>query len=204
MNVSVPLSDLLNIPFDSFESMSALHLYVRILRHRLRKQHLELSFYRGIEQQLKQYTDKQLCEIEQFFEGEQLMEVPTDYRLWALTITFDPNRFTNIDLTDQNEQVLYIKYILMKTIRKFNIPFLYGSFEHHKNGRMHFHGVIAIYDKKEVEKYLLRKFTDNPKNKHCILWKPVDNINKWLDYINKESLDFISYKMIKKINSLDL
>lgn len=206
MNVTPSnLSNLLNHPFDSFESMSEIHLYIRQLRATIIKQHNELSYYRGITEYLKQYTPNQQLQLESFFETNQLSSIQTVDRLWAITITFDPNRFTNIDLTTPEEQQTYIKFQLMKTIRRFNIPFLYGSFERHKNGRVHFHGIISIYDITEIERYLKRKFTNNPQNKHCILWKPIDNLNKWIEYINKESLDYIYYqKPLNEKNSLDL
>lgn len=193
-----PLTNLLNLPFDSFESMSEVHLYVRRLRDTIRKQYFELSYYRDINQYLRKYSQHQLSNVELFYEYRKLDSIEMIDRLWAVTITFDPNRFHNIDLTSEEEQQLYIKFHLMKAIRRFNIPFLYGSFEKHKNGRTHFHGVVSIYDNTELEKYLLRKFTNNPRNKHCILWKAIDNLPKWLEYINKESLDFISYKNQKK------
>lgn len=208
MNGTPSLTNLLNTPFDSFPSMSEIHYYVRQLRTIIIKQHNELAYYRDTTEYLKRYTPHQLASCELFYEYKQVNELGLlcgSDRKWALTITFDPNRFTNIDLTTVEEQTLYIKYQLMKTIRRFNIPLLYGSFERHKNGRIHFHGIISIYDITEIEKYLKRKFTNNPQNRNCILWKPIDNMQKWLEYVNKESESYIYYsKPLNDINSLDL
>lgn len=205
MNGTATLTNLLNTPFDSFPSMSEIHLYIRQLRTILIRQHNELAYYRDTREYLKRYTQYQLSTCELFYEYNKLDEIDGSDRKWALTITFDPNRFTNIDLTTDEEQILYIKFHLMKAIRRFNVPFLYGSFENHKNGRIHFHGVISIYDITEIEKYLKRKFTNNPQNRNCILWKPIDNMTKWLAYINKESSSYIYYKQpLESLNSLDL
>lgn len=200
-----PLITLLNHPFDTFETMSEIHLYVRQLRDTIRRQQLELAHYRDIQYELRKYTGEQLHRLEYFFDSIKCSELVNDLDMkWAFTITFDPNRFKAIDLTPLEEQRNFIKIYLYKVIKKFEIPFLYGSFEQHKNGRIHFHGMMSIYNKDEVYRYLLRKFTNNPQNKHCILFKPIDNFNKWLEYINKESEDYILYKKPLANNSLDM
>lgn len=202
--VDDPLINLLNHPFDTFETMSEIHLYIRELRDTIRKQQLELAHYRNIQYALRKYTNEQQYRLEYFFESIRCPDLMNDSDMkWAFTITFDPNRFKAIDLTPVEEQKNYIKIYLYKLIKKYEIPFLYGSFEFHKNGRIHFHGMMSIYNKDEVYRYLMRKFSNSPHNKHCILFKPIDNFNKWLEYINKESDDYILYKKPLENNSLN-
>lgn len=114
------------------------------------------------------------------------------------TITFDPERFGPI--IPDNKAKDYILYILSMVIEKFANTRIYGSFEYHKNGNIHAHCIIVTYQQKEITQYLKSKFTNNPKNKHCIDCGPA-RVPQAKEYIEKESDHYFTsedYIVIKK------
>jgi len=105
----------------------------------------------------------------------------------ALTITYDPNYFPQLLITPLWEQENYIKRVLSKYINENRFKSVYGSYELQQNGRIHFHGIIPYYaNAEELENEMARHFTNHiGKRQKSVLIKPVNDIQGWLNYINK-------------------
>jgi len=106
--------------------------------------------------------------------------------LYFMTITFDPDRFDNLQFTSEEQQKSYILYALYK--HRQHINFMYGCFEKHQNGIIHSHILINFNDYREYkEKYfkeLKARFTRNMRNKYTIDIEPVKALDKVLQYID--------------------
>jgi len=105
----------------------------------------------------------------------------------ALTITYDINYFPQLLITPLWEQENYIKRVLSKYINENRFKSVYGSYELQQNGRIHFHGIIPYYaNAEELENEMARHFTNHiGKRQKSVLIKPVNDIQGWLNYINK-------------------
>jgi len=123
---------------------------------------------------------------------------------YAITITFDPCKFNYIlPVVPDNYQIKYIEECLHYNLSKDHITDIYGSFEKHKSGIIHFHGVLSSYKYPEdFNKSMISFFTNKVNSQKAILIKYVDDLPKWIDYINKESDIFISYNI--EINTLEI
>jgi len=105
----------------------------------------------------------------------------------ALTITYDPNYFPQLLITPLWEQENYIKRVLSKFINENRFKSVYGSYELQQNGRIHFHGIIPIYDYNKLDEEIANYFTSYTGTKQkAVKIKPVDDVQGWLDYINKK------------------
>lgn len=162
-------------------------------------------FYCDIEQHLSFSGSN----VSQFDISDQpiLTDLSNSGNFYAVTITFDPNRFENLDVITEESQQKYILTKLYDFLSKgYNVTELYGSFELHQSGVVHSHLLIGIYDWKQLYDFLLRQFSKTRRNKHCILIKPIDDMKKWIEYINKaESYEKQYYRLKQNDpNSLDL
>lgn len=196
--------------------------YIRLLKRELRKATLQNAYL--LEEEQKMYI-KELSDITSLpFNNEQLefSNVDVSGDAFAITATIDPSKFPQLMLVPQHEQIKYFKKIFSKLIIDGEITNLYGSFEAHQNGNIHFHGIIYMYFTYEAKyrleelissyltnrkyfriakSYDCRKQPDPDKGKNTIA-KLVTDFPGWFIYMNKKPLDFIEWK-IKK-NSLDL
>lgn len=130
----------------------------------------------------------------------------------AITITYDINYFPQLLITPLWEQENYIKRILSKFLKEKNINSVYGSYELQQNGRIHFHGIIPYYgDLLELEKEMAIYFTNHTgKRQKAVLIKQIDDIQGWLNYINKKDsykkfieyqMDYVLHHMTKKTSN---
>lgn len=124
----------------------------------------------------------------------------------AITITYDHKKFPQLFITPISEQIKYIEKVFSVLLYDNDITAVYGSFERQKNGFIHGHFITPYYGNyKHLENYISTYFTNGHNGKqHAVLIKPVDDINKWLQYINKKEdfKDYLEYNI--KIKTLDL
>ena len=186
--------------------------YIRTLKRELRKATIRNAYLLDKEQ--KMYI-KELSEIVSLpFNNEQieLDSVDVSGDAFAITATIDPSKFPQLILVPQHEQIKYFKKIFSKLIIDGEITNLYGSFEAHQNGNIHFHGITYMYATSQT-KYRLEELIssyltnrrykpDAPDKGKNTLCKPVTDFIGWFIYMNKKPLDFIEWKLKK--NSLDL
>lgn len=144
--------------------------------------------------------DREMIDFNHFWAGQFLDQFDSFY---AITITFDPQKFKQILIVPDSDQIVYIEKCIQLMIEGGFLTDLYGCFEYQKNGTIHFHGVFSSYKYPyELEKTFLEYFTNKIERQYAIKIKPVDNLQKWISYINKESTFFISYNIKKR--TLDL
>lgn len=133
-------------------------------------------------------------------EIESVDQLDENIQYAALTITYDINYFPQLIITPLWEQENYIKRILTKFLKEKNIKSLYGSYELQQNGRIHFHGMIPYYaNLEELENEMACHFTSHTgKRQKAVLIKWVDDIQGWLNYINKKDKykKLIEYQMV--------
>lgn len=158
----------------------------------------ELNYYKNIGSML---ANSDIGDIECYLERGCIEHytMPSNYQYAAHTITFDPSRFE--DLTNNEEQILYILNVIKKCLKKSLFNIIYGSFELTKNGIIHAHIITDCYGYENLMKQnnkLKRSFTHNPNNKHCVLSKFCDSPTKWLTYINKDPIEL--FKNVSKNN----
>lgn len=120
---------------------------------------------------------------------------------YFITITFDPEIIETLGLktVDLQKQYLLMKiydfqYSITDSIDHYNK--IYGCLEFQKNGTLHAHLLIQFTHCDEKSEYinelhegianLKYQFTDNVYNKRAIHWRPVDDLEKAVDYILKE------------------
>lgn len=216
-----PVASLLSKDYSKLNGFE-LEDYIRLLKKQLRKATLQNAYLLNEEQ--KMYI-KELKDIQSIpFNNEQLEleHVDVSGDAFAITATIDPSKFPQLILTPQHEQIKYFKKIFSKLIIDNEIPNLYGSFEAHQNGNIHFHGIVYMYFTYEAKyrleelisshltnrkyfriakSYDCRKQPDPDKGKNTIA-KPVTDFEGWFIYMNKKPLDFIEWKLKK--NTLDL
>jgi len=118
----------------------------------------------------------------------------------AITLTFDPKKFPQLIITPQYDQILYIQKVISNYLYGKMFNQIYGSFELQQNGNVHFHGIAPYYDEPRVlQSCLAAEFTNrNPLKQNAVLVKPVNDLEGWLTYINKESNDYLEYGIKKK------
>lgn len=121
----------------------------------------------------------------------------------AITITFDQQKHPQLIITPQYDQKKYIEKVISNLLYDKHITAVYGSFEKHKSGFIHTHLIVPHYgDYNNLLQTITNYFT-NRKKQHAVLIKKVDNLEKWLNYINKESDDFYEFNL-RKNNTLEL
>lgn len=125
---------------------------------------------------------------------EDHIQPNTDYL--AITMTFDPHKFKTIQLIPNNYQEEYYLKILSDLICNGELSEVYGCFEKHKNGVSHCHLITTGYnttDKiRKLESIIRPYLSNNERNKHAVVVKPVNEIDNWCLYINK-GLDLSNY-----------
>lgn len=109
----------------------------------------------------------------------------------GLTLTFDPSKFGRYSLPQWEKQ--YIFYALSQIIKAGVISRCTGSFEFHKDGRVHAHVLFkSRFSGQYVQDAITPYFTDNKSNKRAVLCKPAKFPNI-IDYIKKESDHYFRY-----------
>lgn len=142
------------------------------------------------------------CPVNYPYNREKMLitDIELPNRDWlAITITFDQQKHPQLILTPTYEQKKYIEKVISTILYEQHITAVYGSFERHKSGYIHSHIIIPHYGAyHNLYNKLVPYFTNRPIPKqHAILIKPVTDLDKWLNYINKESLDFIEFNVRK-------
>lgn len=165
---------------------------VKALFKQLNDQERELRYYKDIDMVLS-HSNQYRYNIEEYDKPILLnsSDLSDNIQYLSVTITFDPNRFENLEVITEESQK---KYILTKwndflINSKCNITELYGCFESHQSGIIHSHAIISLYDSILLKNYLLRQFSKTVRNKHCIDIKLVYDIQGILNYINKDEQD---------------
>lgn len=184
-----PIIRLLNVDYSKFSHQNDVDDYIRKLRKTVTTLKIQNDYLNKTESYLPKVLKKD-SDMVNFTRSviESCSQLPNVAYI-ALTITYDPRFFPQLIITPLWEQENYIKRVLANIINKEIIKSIYGSFELQVNGRIHFHGLIPFYGTSEIVKLedeLSGYFTDVKKNQKAILIKPVDDIPKWLNYINKK------------------
>lgn len=184
--------------------------YIRTLKHHLRKATIQNAYLLDVEQKMyiKELSDVSILPFNNMV--TELEDVDISGDSYAITATIDPKKFPQLILVPQHEQIKYFKRIFSKLIIDGELSNLYGSFETHQNGVIHFHGITYIYNTYEtkcrleqlISSYLTNtKYNPNSRFKNTLL-KSVDDTTKWFIYMNKNPVDNIEWKLRK--NTLDL
>lgn len=205
--MSIPY--LLNKDYSKFSTQFEVDDYIRKLRQELQTQYIRNQFLLNEEEYIKELKDQSIVvqNCDKLYHTDIEDQIGTPFEI---TATIDPQRFPQLCIIPEYNQIKYFKKIFSKLIIDNEITNLYGAFEKQKNGNIHFHGITYIYNNNEqsvtIEKSISSYLTNRPyrlnakfKNTQC---KPVRNITNWFTYINKESEDFIEYNLKKK--TLDL
>jgi len=160
-------------------------------------------FYRNIELTL---VDENRRHYQLLYKQEDTPMAFNDYQMrqnlmYFMTITYDPQRFDNFELTSEEQQKEYILYSLYKFRHQIN--FMYGCFEKQSNGFIHAHILINYTDAKEfinesltkLKSLFTRRFT-RKNQKQTIDNEVVKDLDKVLEYIDngdKEKCGFFLY-----------
>jgi len=142
------------------------------------------------------------CPVYYPFNREQMyvtdIELP-DRDYIAITLTFDQQKHHQLILTPTYEQKKYIEKVISNLLYEQLISAVYGCFEKHKSGFIHSHLLVPHYgDYNNIYNKLIPYFTNREfKKQHAVLIKPVKDLTKWVNYINKESSDFIEWNLKK-------
>jgi len=162
--------------------------YIRNLRSHVKQLTETIEFMTDIEQMLEAPQFSILTSTVQWNETE-ITEVYPGPDYLAITLTLDPNRFTNIKTVSIDNQKKYFKKILSQLYIDNEFNNIYGSFELQRNGNVHVHAITRMYNSPDNRNSLETAFkhylTNNPKNKHAVEVKPCTDISGWLKYINK-------------------
>lgn len=159
-------------------------LFKRLIKI-IHNQNKELMYYKSIEINLKH----NLSEFNEllFDQSDEPMSLNTKVSLDSLyfvTITFDPHRFDNLELSTEISQK---KYIIKQWHQlRHKISFVYGCFEKHKSGIIHSHCILETTDSESVMNQLMKAFSSKPNNKHAIDISEVRDISKCLRYIDTQ------------------
>lgn len=194
---------LLNVQYDRL-SGPELSSYIRELKSTVATLKLQNDYLSNKEQYIKDLSDVTVYP----FNCEKLepLHVERNGDAYAITATFDPQRFKQLCITPQYEQIKYFKKIFSKLIYDGEIDNLYCVFESHKNGNIHCHAITYIYNNEanrtRLENCIKCHLTNRSRNTTNTVIKPVDNVDKWFTYMNKEWYYSIEYNLRKK--SLDL
>ena len=126
------------------------------------------------------------------FNQSKILEVPknqTDYL--AITATFDPRRFKNINKVSIENQKNYFKKIISQLYIDNELDNIYGCFELQLNGNVHFHGLTRKYNTNfninNLKEVFNRYLTYDIKNRYTTIIKPVTDLSGWMSYINDET-----------------
>lgn len=146
-------------------------------------QNKELMYYKSIEINLK-HNLSEFNELA-FEQSDEPMALDSKVNLdslYFLTITFDPHRFDNLELSTEISQKRYIIRQLYEI--RHHVKFIYGCFEKHKSGIIHSHLVIDVNDVEYITDKLMRAFSSKPSNKHAIDITPLRHPQNAIRYID--------------------
>ena len=185
---------------------NSIETYIRKLRHELIKLYKENLTYQNIELIL---SNSNLSILP--FDNNIITKLPENF-YYSITSTLDPNRFLNLEFTTQENQIHYFKQIITTHITTDVYHHIYATFEEHKNGIIHCHAIIRIYDQsaskyKQILHAFTSKLTNQINSKINTIIKITSDIEGWLKYMNKETKEPpISFNMneIPIIQNLDI
>lgn len=205
--MSCQLAKLINKNYQKLTSQYEVDDYIRQLRFAVKELKLQNDFlletqsYLPIKQPINNYSFN-----DQQVNYEDIQDPEVDY--YAITLTFDSKKFPQLIITPDIEQIKYIKKVISTILYERLFTRVYGSFEKHKSGIIHFHGVIPLYksldNKINLDLLLKPYFTDSEHNKHAVLTKPVDDLQLWIKYINKPETYKIFLEWNFKKNTLEI
>ena len=200
------LIKLLNTNYHKYQAQYEVDDYIRQLREAVKTLKLQNDYLSKKESYIPLTVPRNYIFNNEFMDETEL-ENPTDNFI-AITITFDQKKFPQLIITPLSEQINYIKKVLSIFIYDESFTSIYGSFERQKNGYIHAHLIMPYYGNiLNLHDKLSPYFTNRSKSnkQYAVLIKPVDNLQKWFEYINKTETfkEFIEYNLIKK-NPLDL
>lgn len=180
---------LLNESYMDYKETHELVDYVRRLRSQVKQLTETVEFMTDIEQMLEAPQFSKLISTVQW-QDKQITTVYNDkVDHLAITVTLDPNRFTNIKSVSSENQKKYFKKILSQLYIDNEFNNIYGSFELQQNGNVHLHAITRMYNtphnRRSLEDAFKRYVTHNPKNRYAVEVKPCTDISGWLIYINK-------------------
>lgn len=188
-NILAVSADLLNESYMDYKETYQLVDYIRRLRSQVKQLTGKVEFMTDLEQQLEAPWFSPLCSTVMWSTNKRdTVYIPADYL--AITLTLDPNRFTNIKSVSIENQKNYFKKILSQLYIDNEFHNIYGSFELQQNGNVHLHAITRMYNTPhnihQLEIAFRRYLTNNPKNKYAVDIKPCTDIPGWLKYINKD------------------
>lgn len=129
---------------------------------------------------------------------------PPTYLKGKYAITLKPYLgffYESLNNYGQREMLIYAWYRLISRLDNISENELH--FERFKNGHLHGHGILDVGDREltEIEMQNIYKTVHSIIGKRgesmklCVTIKKIDNMEKWLEYINKENaLDPYVYK----------
>jgi len=164
------------------------------LKKQLRTANERLKYYESIDSIIEKPYLKDVYNSLSLLSTEDIYQPPVDKSCYAITLTFDPNRFHNIQLVPVGKQIETMKFIILKTIENEVIDNIYGFFEYHA-GRpvVHFHGIIEHPTNQdeyfEIKTAFTKLLSSSPNNAHAVELKIVKDINGWLEYIRKTDMN---------------
>lgn len=163
--------------------------YIKRLRSQVKQLTETVEFMTDIEQMLEAPHFSKLTSTVQW-QDKQITTVYNDkVDYLAITLTLDPNRFTNIKNVSVENQKKYFKEIFSQLYIDNEFNNLYGSFELQRNGNVHAHCITRMYNsdsnRRNLEIAFKHYLTNNPKNTVAVDIKPCTDISGWLKYINK-------------------
>lgn len=190
---------------NTLNELTEMQDYIIHLKRALKKQYKENLCYKNVELELSRYRTIVLP-----FGESMITTLNHNANYIAITTTFDPNRFDNLLYTSVEHQITYLRMVVSDHIRHEIYTNIYATFEQHQNGVIHMHAIIRIYNISidnisQIRKAFNSKMTTNINSKVNTLIKPVNDIEGWLVYMNKETeYPPISYNMERFEKCLEL
>lgn len=163
---------------------------------RLENQRLEAKLLKLKIQQTKnfdQLTDSCVEEIREYYTFTTGMtplmkSIDNDYakNSYFATLTFDPRKFGYDN--DEDDEQNYLLQLIKNVSENTHFHNIYGCFEKHQDGRTHTHFIFNMYAYgiDYVTLQLKRELTDFISNSRAADVQPIRDMQKVIDYINKE------------------
>lgn len=194
------MNKLLILNYSKLTNQFEVDQYIRDLRNALKKKIMQNDFLLKKESYIPIKCNYEFPFKEEIMEYSMIKDIDRDFI--AITLTFDQKMHPQLIITPQYDQIKYIKKVISNLIYENHITAVYGCFEKHKSGYIHSHLLVPHYGShNDLQDKILPYFT-NRKKQHAVLIKHVDDLKKWIDYINKESDDFIEWNLRK--NTLEI
>jgi len=180
-------SALIRLDYTKLETPNAVELYIRQLRNEIKKLYKENLCYKNVEEILSKWNIQPLP-----FDTHTITQLPEHLNYYSITATLDPNRFLNLELTTIEQQIRYFKQTITHHILDDVYHRIYATFERHKNGIIHCHAIIQIYDISptnytKILHAFTSKLTNKINSKINTIIKLTTDIPGWLKYMNKET-----------------